>query len=135
MSRHIRAAALLAGALLSATASAGAAQGSSDWRIFRGDPQLTGRAQGELPRKLEPIWTFQAGDGIESTTAIHSGVVYVASMDGVVKALHKGPHHVTPVQVQCICSFYDPPFLGFLHHVEIETGKAVDMLFVAYASG
>lgn len=69
--------------LLLATSSAVAAsEGSRGWPVFRGDPQLTGRATGDLPQQLELLWTFQAADGIESTAAIDSGRVYVTSMDG-----------------------------------------------------
>lgn len=68
--------------LLAAWAAVASDEGGKGWPLFRGDPQLTGRAGGNLPQRLEPLWTFQAGDAIESTAAIDSGRVYVASMDG-----------------------------------------------------
>ena len=44
--------------------------GQDDWNIFRGNPQLTGVASGNLPINLQLRWTFKAEDGIESTAAI-----------------------------------------------------------------
>ncbi len=58
-----------------------------DWPSFRGDAALTGVATGELPAALSPLWTFEAGDGIESTAAVVNGVVYVGSLDGNLYAL------------------------------------------------
>ena len=58
--------------------SIGQSQASSDdWLSFRGNPQLTGVATGELPENPELLWTFEAGDGIESTAAVAGGTVYV----------------------------------------------------------
>jgi eukaryotic-like serine/threonine-protein kinase len=70
-----------------ATAALGAAGGSPSWPVFRGDPQLTGVAHGELARELVPIWTFEAEDGFESTAAVHDGSVYVGGLDGVLYSL------------------------------------------------
>lgn len=64
--------------------------GTAGWTLFRGDPQLTGRAQGELPAKPAPLWTFRAGKGFSSTAAISGGAdgtVYAASLDGHLYAL------------------------------------------------
>ncbi|HET9482041.1 MAG TPA: PQQ-binding-like beta-propeller repeat protein [Candidatus Polarisedimenticolia bacterium] len=57
------------------------------WPSFRGTPQLTGAAGAALPGELKPIWTFQAGGGIESTAAILGGAIYVGGMDGKLYAL------------------------------------------------
>ncbi len=58
-----------------------------NWASFRGNPQLTGVADSQLPEKLELLWTFQAGDMIESTAAIVDDVVYVGSSDGYLYAI------------------------------------------------
>src|SRR5713101_2860349 len=51
-----------------------------DWPQFRGNPQLTGVAASFLPATLKLVWTYEAGDSIESSAAILSGAVYVGSM-------------------------------------------------------
>ena len=51
-----------------------------DWPQFRGNPQLTGVAASFLPATLKLVWTYEAGDSIESSAAIVAGVVYVGSM-------------------------------------------------------
>ena len=61
--------------------------GPAGWTMFRGDAQLTGRAQAELPAKPEPLWTFRAGKGFSSAAAIAGGTVYAASLDGHLYAL------------------------------------------------
>ena len=59
----------------------------SDWTSFRGNPQLTGVANSQLPEKLELLWTFKAEDMIESTAAIVDNVVYLGALDGVLYAI------------------------------------------------
>ena len=54
-----------------------------DWASFRGNPQLTGVADSQLPDKLEVLWTFDIGDIIESTAAVVDGTVYVGALDGL----------------------------------------------------
>jgi outer membrane protein assembly factor BamB len=50
------------------------------WPQFRGNPQLTGVAASPLPATLKLLWTYEAGDSIESSAAIADGAVYVGSM-------------------------------------------------------
>jgi outer membrane protein assembly factor BamB len=60
----------------------------NSWPLFRDDPQATGVAPGELPEKLEPLWTFSTEKGgFESTAAIVDGTVYIGSTDGKLYAL------------------------------------------------
>ncbi len=59
----------------------------ADWPQFRGDPALSGVASDVPEAALEPAWTFEAGDAIESTAAISAGSVFVASLDGTLYAL------------------------------------------------
>jgi outer membrane protein assembly factor BamB len=49
------------------------------WPQFRGNPQLTGVASSRLPATLKLLWTYEAGDSIESSAAIVDGTVYVGS--------------------------------------------------------
>src|SRR5271170_5080252 len=60
-------------AILSAAAT------KDDWPQFRGNPSLTGVATSSVPKTLKLLWTFEAGDSIESSAAISEGVVYVGS--------------------------------------------------------
>ncbi|HXI38922.1 MAG TPA: PQQ-binding-like beta-propeller repeat protein, partial [Bryobacteraceae bacterium] len=65
-----------AGAWLGAAAETTA---QDEWAQFRGNPQLTGVAVSTLPANLKPVWTYEAGDSIESSAAIAGGAVYVGS--------------------------------------------------------
>ena len=58
-----------------------------NWTSFRGNPQLTGIADSELADNPQLLWTFQAGDMIESTAAVADGIVYVGALDGVLYAI------------------------------------------------
>jgi outer membrane protein assembly factor BamB len=59
----------------------------ANWTSFRGNPQLTGVADSELPENPQLLWTFQAGDMIESTATVVDGTVYVGVLDGTLYAL------------------------------------------------
>src|ERR1035441_2896915 len=54
-----------------------AAPPTDDWPQFRGNPQLTGVAAGPVPTTLKLLWTYDAGESIESSAAIPGGTVYV----------------------------------------------------------
>ena len=58
-----------------------------NWTSFRGNPQLTGVADSELPDNPQLLWTFQAGDMIESTATVVDGTLYVGVLDGTLYAL------------------------------------------------
>ncbi|HEY3174269.1 MAG TPA: PQQ-binding-like beta-propeller repeat protein [Candidatus Polarisedimenticolia bacterium] len=70
-----------------APAPPGLERGAGEWPSFRGDPQLTGVARGDLSRLPDVLWTFQAGGGIESTPAVQGGAVYFGAMDGFLYSL------------------------------------------------
>lgn len=57
------------------------------WRQFRGNPQLTGVAPSTLPATLKVLWTYDAGDSIESSAAIADGSVYVGAQGGALHSL------------------------------------------------
>ncbi len=59
----------------------------ANWTSFRGDPQLTGVADAQLPAKLELLWAFQAGDMIESTAAVVDDTVYIGALNGILYAI------------------------------------------------
>src|ERR1700691_1512367 len=59
--------------------ASGVLHGADDWPQFRGNPSLTGIATSAVPKTLKLLWTFEAGDSIESSAAIVDGTVYVGS--------------------------------------------------------
>ncbi len=61
--------------------------GTADWPVFRGDSQLTGRVEGELPGTLKLAWTFKTTAEILSTPVIADNTAYVSSMDHHLYAL------------------------------------------------
>ncbi len=65
--------------LLIALLLAPGANAASDWPQFRGNPQLTGVSTAALPATLKLLWTYDAGEGIQSSAAIADGTVYVGS--------------------------------------------------------
>src|SRR5215813_11173069 len=73
-----------ASAQSAATAGVAAAD---QWRQFRGSPRLTGVSAATLSPTLKLLWTYAAGDVIESSAAIANGVVYIGSGDGDLLAL------------------------------------------------
>ena len=60
---------------------------SGNWVSFRSNPQLTGVADSKLPDNPQLLWTFQAGDMIESTAAVVDGTVYIGALDGILYAI------------------------------------------------
>ena len=56
---------------------AGPLRAADEWPQFRGNPQLTGVTSATIPSTLKLLWTYDAGDSIESSAAIADGSVYV----------------------------------------------------------
>ncbi|MBA3247747.1 MAG: PQQ-like beta-propeller repeat protein, partial [Pyrinomonadaceae bacterium] len=63
---------------------------ASNWPQFRGNGQLTGVSKSDVPQNLRVVWTYEAGDAIESSAAIADGAVYVGSKKGELVALDLG---------------------------------------------
>jgi eukaryotic-like serine/threonine-protein kinase len=59
----------------------------NNWAQFRGNQSLTGVSQSNVPTSLKPIWTYEAGESIESSAAIVGGTVFVGSQKGELVAL------------------------------------------------
>ena len=55
---------------------------ASRWSQFRGTPALTGVSSAEVPQNLDLLWTFDAGESIDSSAAIVDGTVYVGTYLG-----------------------------------------------------
>jgi outer membrane protein assembly factor BamB len=60
---------------------------ADNWSQFRGNQNLTGVSLGNVPNSLKQIWTYDAGDSIESSAAIVGGTVFVGSQKGELTAL------------------------------------------------
>jgi len=60
---------------------------ADNWAQFRGNHSLTGVSQSNVPTSLKPLWTYEAGDAIESSAAIVGGTVFVGSQKGELVAL------------------------------------------------
>src|SRR6185503_13488879 len=74
--------------LLAAAVARIDAQAPADrWTQFRGSPALLGTTAATLPEKLRVLWTYEAGEAVESSAAIAGGVVYVGAQPGELHAI------------------------------------------------
>ncbi|PYV41257.1 MAG: serine/threonine protein kinase [Acidobacteria bacterium] len=107
-----------------------------DWPQFRGNLQLTGVALSSLPATLKLLWTYEAGDSIESSAAIVDATVYVGSQSGELVALNltngtvrwkyrtnEGIGESSPCVGQGVV--YVGDLSGVLHAVNASDGKKV----------
>ena len=62
-------------------------QSADTWPQFRANPLLTGVAGSVPPANLKLLWTYEAGDSVESSAAILDGTVFVGSMSGDLHAV------------------------------------------------
>lgn len=60
---------------------------ADNWSQFRGNHQLTGVSQSNVPTSLKQLWTYEAGESIESSAAIVGSTVFVGSQKGELTAL------------------------------------------------
>lgn len=58
------------------------------WSQFRGNPRLSGVSVAEVPRELKLLWTYEAGESIESSAAMIGGTVFAGSQKGELVALN-----------------------------------------------
>ncbi|MBI4486173.1 MAG: PQQ-like beta-propeller repeat protein, partial [Acidobacteria bacterium] len=80
-------AALLLTAAAVAAGQAPTAAPANEWRQFRGTPNLAGVSSSTPPATLKLLWTYDAGDVIDSSATIAGGVVYVGGGNGDLIAL------------------------------------------------
>ena len=52
---------------------------ADNWSQFRGNHSLTGVSQSNVPASLKQVWTYEAGESIESSAAIVGNTVFVGS--------------------------------------------------------
>src|ERR1044072_6843620 len=60
---------------------------ANNWSQFRGNQSLTGVSQSNVPASLKQLWTYEAGDSIESSAAIVGGTGFVGSQKSELVAL------------------------------------------------
>ena len=60
---------------------------ADNWAQFRGNHSLTGVSNSNVPASLKQLWTYEAGESIESSAAIVGGTVFVGSQKGELVAL------------------------------------------------
>ena len=107
--------------------------GADDWSVFRGDPQLRGRA-GALPAELQPLWLFEVEEGIESGAAIVDGVVFVGALSGKLHAVsladgsglwtYEATDEIKGAPSVHAGTVYIGDASGVFHAVDARTGKA-----------
>ena len=60
----------------------------SSWPIFRGTPAQTGASTTNIADKLEVLWSFYAGDGVEATPVHDGKTAYLGTLDGKFHAVN-----------------------------------------------
>ena len=60
---------------------------ADNWAQFRGNHSLTGVSNSNVSTSLKQLWTWEAGESIESSAAIVGGTVFVGSQKGELVAL------------------------------------------------
>lgn len=106
------------------------------WPQFRGNPSLTGLANTSLPDRLKVLWTFEAGEPVESSAAIAEGVVYVGSGAGELLSLdlksgalrwRYKTADIIGESSPCVAGgiVYIGDLSGSVHAVDAQTGKGV----------
>jgi len=106
------------------------------WPQFRGSLALLGTSAATLPPTLKLLWTYEAGDSIESSAAIVDGVVYVGSQTGDLHAVNlsdgslKWKYRASPDGIgessPAVAGglVYIGDITGTVHAVDVATGKA-----------
>src|SRR4029079_9179985 len=80
--------ALLVPTLAAQQPAATAGAPANEWRQFRGSQRHTGVSASTPATTLKLLWTYDAGEIVESSAAIVDDVVYVGSGDGDLLALN-----------------------------------------------
>ncbi len=61
---------------------------AENWSQFRGNHRLTGVSLASVPDNLKQLWTYEAGESIESSAAIVGGTVFVGTQKGELLAIN-----------------------------------------------
>ncbi len=105
------------------------------WPQFRGAPQLTGISESTVPKDLKLLWTYEAGESIESSAAIANGTIYVGSQSGDLVALDlnngavRWKYRAGQIETSSPCVsngiVYVGDLSGVLHAVNASSGSKV----------
>jgi len=109
---------------------------SDGWPQFRGNRQNTGVSTSPMPATFKLLWTYEAGESIESSAAIFGGTVFVGSQKGELVALDLETGSVKwkystkePIGESSPCVGNGAVFIGdlsgVLHAVNIHDGKGL----------
>jgi outer membrane protein assembly factor BamB len=109
---------------------------ADNWSQFRGNHSLTGVSQSNVPQTLKQLWTYEAGDSIESSAAIVGTTVFVGSQKGELVALNLDSGAVYwKYAIDSPIGESSPAFSngvvyvgdlgGWLHAVNASTGKKI----------
>src|SRR5687767_5758472 len=61
---------------------------AGEWPLHRGNAAQTGTSSEMLPEKLAVLWEYKAGRSVEGGAVIADGVVFIASTDKFLHAIH-----------------------------------------------
>ena len=61
---------------------------ADNWSQFRGNHRLTGVSLSSVPNELKLLWTYEAGESIESSAAIVGETVFVGTQKGELISLN-----------------------------------------------
>ena len=61
--------------------------GTSDWSLFRGNADLSGRYDSNLPSSPRLLWSVSSGAGSESSPVISNGTIYFGNDKGTLTAV------------------------------------------------
>ncbi|HEV7683198.1 MAG TPA: PQQ-binding-like beta-propeller repeat protein [Pyrinomonadaceae bacterium] len=61
---------------------------ADNWSQFRGNQRLTGVSESAVPNELKLLWTYDAGESIESSAAIIGDTVFVGTQKGELLSLN-----------------------------------------------
>lgn len=67
-----------------------AQQGNSDWQVFRGNANLSGMSDFELPSSPQLLWSVSTGVRTKSSPVVSEGIVYFGNDKGTLYAVAPG---------------------------------------------
>lgn len=107
-------------------------QSTSEWKIFRGDPSLSGNSKARIRTPLDLKWTYQTDDAIiagpvigEKTIFVSSigGIVYALDLEGKLKWQFKTDNSIEAPALYLDGKVYVGNLSGFLYALNAKTGK------------
>lgn len=109
-------------------------QSTSEWKIFRGDPALSGTSKARIKAPLDLKWTYQTEDAIVAGPVIGNNTIFVSSIGGVVYALdlegklkweYKTDNSIEAPALYLDGIVYVGNLSGYLYALDAKTGKLI----------